>query len=84
MTLDDRDRYEALVGWTGQDTGSRLVLHLQSVTKPPPHSEEDVHIFHLLMDKNQAVQLGDYLFTLAGQTSRRKKKRSWLDRLLEG
>lgn len=82
MTLGNDDNFAVLVGWTSQDLGKRLVLRLQSVTTPPPHSEEDVHTFQLLMDKNQAVLLGNYLFELSGQTPPRKRKRSWLDRLL--
>jgi len=84
VVSSDDDRYGVLVGWTHQDMGKRLVLRMQSVNKPPPHSAEDVHTFNYIMDKNQAVQLGNYLFKLTGQTAPRKKKRSWLDRLFEG
>ena len=81
MTATDSDYYGALVGWTSQDLGKRAVLQVQSVTKQAPHTAEDVHSFNFLIDKNQAVQLGHYLFELAGQRAQPRKK-SWLDRLL--
>lgn len=62
MTPPKDDSYGVLVGWTSQDLGERLVLRLQTVTKPPPYSDEDVHKLHLMMDKQQAVQLGNNLF----------------------
>jgi biofilm regulator BssS len=84
MTSTHDDYHGALVGWTSQNLGGRLVLRLQSVTKPAPHSQDDVHSFYFVMDENQAVQLGNYLFELTGQTAPRKRKRSWFDRLLDG
>jgi hypothetical protein len=83
--ISPEDNYfGALVGWTSQNMGGRLMLRLQSVTKPAPHSADDVHSFHFMMDKKQAVQLGSYLFELAGETPPRRKKRGWIDRLLDG
>jgi hypothetical protein len=58
-----------------------MVLKLQSVSKPGPHTEEDVSAFTFVVDKNVAVQLGNYLFQVTGQTPPRKRKRSWLERL---
>ena len=84
MTLPEDDGYGALVGWTSEDLGERLVLRMQSVAKPPPHSAEDVRSFHFLMDKQQAVQLGNYLFRVTGETAPQKPKRSWFVRLTGG
>jgi len=84
MTPPDDDSYGALVGWTSEDLGPRMVLRLQSVTKPPPHEDEDIHASHYLMDKQQAVQLATFLFRVTGRTAPRKTKRSWLDRLTGG
>ena len=84
MASTDDDGCGVLVGWTSQDLGRRMVLKLQTVTTPPPHKDEDVHTFTFVVDKNVAVQLGNYLFQATGQTSPRKAKRSWLDRLLGG
>lgn len=81
MGEDTREDHGALVGWGAQNLGDRLVLKIQSVDKPPPHEEEDVHSFLYVMDRNQAVQLGNYLFDITGQTPP-KRRRNWLDRLL--
>jgi len=72
----------ALVGWTGQNLGSRIALNMQSVTKPPPHSRDDVHDFHFILDRQQAIQLGYFLFQITGETPPSKRKRSVLDKLL--
>jgi biofilm regulator BssS len=82
MTMHGDDYHGVLVGWTSQDLGKRMVLHLQGVTTPAPHSPDDVDSFYFLMDKNQAVQLGNQLFKIAGQTPPRKRKKGWLDRMM--
>lgn len=62
------DTYGVLVGWKSQDLHDRIILRVQSVRKPPPHTEDDVHHSVYMLDKNQAVQLGHYLFQVSGQT----------------
>ncbi len=52
----------ALVGWTLERVGDRCTLRLQVVDKPPPHGKDDVHSFYLMLDGNQAAQLGNNLF----------------------
>lgn len=78
--------FGALVGWTAEATSSRVMLKLQSVDKPPPHEREDVHTLSLMMDHNQAVQLGNYLFELTNQTSpwkeERRKKKGLIEKLM--
>lgn len=74
--------YGALVGWTTQGSGDRLTLRLQSVKTPPPHTDEDVHSFYVVMDRQQAVQLGNFLFDMAGQSLPEKPRRNWLARML--
>jgi hypothetical protein len=84
MTPNDEDRYGVLVGWTTQDLGERLILRVQTVTKPPPHTAEDVASTVVLLSKTQAVQLGNNLFRVSGETAPARRKRSWLDKLLGG
>ncbi len=74
----------ALVGWNTMHMGERLVLQLQSVTTPPPHKAGDVTSHYFVITQNQAVQLGNYLFQMTGQTAPRKHKRGVLDKLLGG
>ncbi|MEJ2409751.1 MAG: hypothetical protein P8Y58_01625 [Novosphingobium sp.] len=70
-----------LVGWRSQDLGNRLVLKLQLVQKSSPHGSRDVHTEFVVMDKNQAVQLGNYLFRVTGQTPPAKPARRLLARI---
>ena len=76
---DPVESYGALVGWKSDDLHDRLILRMQIVHTPPPHTREDVQHSVLVMDKNQAVQLGHYLFQVTGQ-SLPKPRRSWLSR----
>ena len=77
---DRVESYGALVGWRSENLNDRLILRMQIVHKPPPHDREDVQHSVLLMDKNQAIQLGHYLFQVTGQ-SKPKPASSWLGRL---
>jgi trimethylamine:corrinoid methyltransferase-like protein len=81
VTHAKQDYYGALVGWTSQSLGSRLVLHVEGVTTPPPHDEEAVDSFYFVMEKNQAVLLGNYLFRMAGATQPAPPRRKLLHRL---
>lgn len=73
-------QYGALVGWKADDLHDRIILRMESVKKPPPHSPEDVIQSVFVLDKNQVVQLGYYLFKVSGQ-SLPTHKRSWLRKL---
>ena len=79
-TSDRVESYGALVGWRSDDLHDKLVLRMQIVRKPPPHTREDVQHSVLVLEKNQAVQLGTYLFQVAGQTMP-KPRGSWFSRL---
>ena len=84
MEHEARNDHGALVGWTGQSVGERITLTVESVTKAPPHGHGDVDRLFLLLDRQQAVQLGYFLFQLTGETPPPARKRSVLDRLLGG
>lgn len=81
MSHGNVDSYGALVGWKAEDLHDRIVLRMQFVHKPPPHSRDDVHHSVLVIDKNQAVQLGNYLFEITGQTKPASRP-SWFGRLI--
>lgn len=81
MAKTDQEDYGALVGWNSTSAGERVTLHLQSVTKPPPHEAGDVQSQIYLMDRNQAMQLANYLFEIGGSSRPRNRDRSWLRRL---
>lgn len=80
MALGD-EGYGVLVGWTSTQTGNRVALHLQSVTKPPPHRKEDVHTQICLMDRNQAMQLANYLFEIGETSQPDPRDRGWWRRM---
>ncbi|MWV29074.1 hypothetical protein [Aurantiacibacter rhizosphaerae] len=81
MAVQRREEYGVLVGWTSSRNDNRVTLRLQSVDKSPPHRPEDVLSVVLVMDENQAVQLGNDLFKITGQTKPERKKRGLLARL---
>lgn len=72
--------YGALVGWKTDDLHDRIILRMQTVTTPPPHRREDVIQSVIVIDKNQAVQLGNHLFEVSGQ-SKPAPRLSWMARL---
>lgn len=73
--------HAALVGWTAQRLGDRLILRMQSVTKPPPHASADVHTTHLLMDRQQAIQMANFMFEMFDET-KPPRRSGWLARVL--
>lgn len=75
----DNRSYGALVGWKSDDLHDKIVLRMQIVSKPPPHAPDDIHHSVVVMNKNQAVQLGNYLFQAAG-LAKLKKRRTWFRR----
>ena len=81
MAEREHHDYGALVGWVSQVTGKRVALHLQSVVKAPPHKGDDVQTQIYLMDRNQAAQLANYLFEIAGTRPPDRKRRGLLSRL---
>ncbi len=81
MAGQRREDYGVLVGWTSSRSDNRVTLRVQSVNKPAPHRQEDIHSFVYVMDANQAVQLGNDLFEITGQTKPDRKKRGLLARL---
>ncbi|WAT17583.1 hypothetical protein OZN62_11735 [Aurantiacibacter sp. MUD11] len=81
MASHSREDYGALVGWSTEKIGDRMTLRMQSVCKPGPHRRGDVHSQFYFMDKQQALQLGNYLFEIAGE-SKPQRRPGWLARLL--
>ena len=76
-------QFGVLLGWESAPAGERIALNLQS-TRKMVESAEDVHEFRYFLSKEQAVQLGNYLYRLAGETAPTRKKRGLIERLLGG
>lgn len=80
--MDWNEGIGALVGWTSEDLGDRIVLRMDCVTKPPPHRSDDVHRTRFIISKDQAALLGNFLYEVSGQSAPRRHKRRLLDRIL--
>ena len=78
------DDFGVLVGWTSQDLGDRIILRLQSVRSSKQRAANDVHNFRYYISMDQAPLLGNYLFQVSGQSAPRRRKRSWISKLLGG
>ena len=76
-------QFGVLLGWESAPAGERIALKLQS-TRKVVESSEDVHEFRYFLSKEQAVQLGNYLYRLAGETAPTRKKRGFIERLMGG
>jgi len=81
VASQSQDDYGALVGWTTKRKDGRVMLRMQCVNKAPPHARGDVHSHFYVMDEQQAVQLGNYLFEITNQTRPSRKGRGLLARL---
>ena len=76
----DHDTFGVLVGWTHSEFASRIDLRLQTVQAAGRHARSDLDTFHIVMSREQATLLANYLFTLTGQTPPLRRKRGILGR----
>jgi hypothetical protein len=74
---ESRSGYGALVGWTHQDLGDRLVVRLQSTCRSSTDAQLPIDEFHYMMTKNQAAVLANYLFGLSGKLPQHKPRFRW-------
>lgn len=65
----------ALVGWKANDLGKRLVLRLQTM-HPTDEGDKELIERAVLMDRNQAVVLANFLYEMTGQS--KPQRRSWI------
>ncbi|MBX7514967.1 hypothetical protein K3179_10485 [Qipengyuania sp. GH38] len=77
------ENFGILLGWESSPAGDRIALKMQS-TRKIVEREEDVREYRYFLSKEQAVQLGNYLYTLAGETAPVRKKRGFLEKLFGG
>ena len=60
------EEVRVLVGWTAQDFGSNMIVRIETATNKP-ESEEDILVSRMVMNKEQAVQLGNMLYEMSGK-----------------
>ena len=77
---DEKDTYGILLGWKADPAGDKISLLMQS-TRKVVEKGEDVRDFRYFMTRQQAVQLGNYLFGVAGETPPVRKKRGLIEKL---
>lgn len=73
--------YGALVGWTHQDLGENLMVKVETVRSKSDADKHTPDTTHILMTRQQAVILGNYLLTTSGTERRRSGKPGFLRRL---
>ncbi|MFY7834890.1 MAG: hypothetical protein ACOVQ0_01235 [Novosphingobium sp.] len=69
-----------VIGWKHQDISRNIQLTVQSTVAARP-TPDAVDTHHLLMTRNQAMLLAQYLIRLTGQQPPVPTKRGWLQRL---
>lgn len=65
----------ALVGWKANNLDSRIVLNLQTMHHTQG-TERELRERAILLERNQAVLLANYLYEMTGQS--RPRRRSFL------
>lgn len=74
------ETFGALVGWDHHDAGERIMLRLESVRSSEAAQTHDPDLLRLLMTKQQAAILGQYLVRISGQAPVVQRKRRWFRR----
>ena len=75
------DWYGALVGWTHEDLGDRVLLRVQSMQPSAQAEAHEPDTLRLLMSKEQAALLGNKLMQIAGETPPSRREGSWFRRM---
>ena len=70
-----------LIGWDHHAFAGRIGLRLQSARAVRGGAPDDIRQHHLIMTRNQAVLLAQYLMGVTGQEGFRPKRRGFLARL---
>lgn len=80
---EEKDSFGMLLGWKADPAGDNISLLMQSASKVV-EGQKDVREFRYFMSKQQAVQLGNYLFRVAGETAPVRPKRGFFARMFGG
>lgn len=70
-----------LVGWAHNEFSGRIGLRLQTARSVRNGSPDEVHQHHLIMTRNQATLLAQYLLGVTGQEAMKPRRRSLWSRL---
>lgn len=70
----DADTFGVLVGWKHHEFGGKLDLSLQTKLASGHLAKGEVETFHIVMTRQQATVLANYLFKVTGQTRPEPRK----------
>ena len=76
------DNHGALVGWSHQDYGDRIMLRIESFDGPASDKRGKPDITRILMTKNQAGILSEYLARASGYAKSSGKRPGFFARYL--
>lgn len=75
------ENFGALVGWGHHDNGNRLMFRLETVPSNEALDRHEPDVLRILMTKQQAFVLGNYLIKHSGQSAVDQNERGWFRRL---
>lgn len=75
------ESHGALVGWSHQDLGDKVMLRVETVCTPEAAHEHKPDVLRVLLTKQQAGVLASYLFDISGNAAPRPGDRGVLKRL---
>ena len=81
---DFAETFGVLAGWTHSEFSGRLDLRLQTVRSSRRTAPADVDSHHIIMTKNQAAVLANYLYRVSGQTPPQRRRGGLLGWLTRG
>ena len=69
--------FGALIGWTHENLGDRVMVRLQSTRTVGVEAETLPDEFRYFMTKNQAVVLANYLYAISERLPAPRRKWRW-------
>jgi biofilm regulator BssS len=80
-TQEINEDFGVLLGWIGNPAGQNIMLKMQS-SRDKPRSDDEVTEFKYFLSKQQALQLGNFLYRMSGETAPTRKKPPLLERIM--
>lgn len=74
------ENHGALVGWSHQDLGDKILLRVETVSSPEAAHDHTPDTLRVLLTRQQAGVLGNYLFEISGFAPPRRRSRGVLQR----
>jgi hypothetical protein len=71
------EMFGALIGWSHENLGDKVMVKLQSTRSPHLEPDEAVDEFRYFMTKNQAVVLANYLYAISDRLPQKRRRWRW-------